>query len=46
MAEALFREWFVEPCKDGLPDGWMDGKLPDEFDFTMGQSPIILLVIS
>jgi len=40
MAETLFRQWFVEPCKDGLPEGWEEGKLPDEFTFSMGQSPI------
>jgi len=39
MAETLFRQWFVEPCKNGLPEGWEEGKLPDEFEFTMGQSP-------
>ncbi|MEJ5245219.1 MAG: restriction endonuclease subunit S [Bacteroidota bacterium] len=22
MAETLFRQWFVEPCKNGLPEGW------------------------
>jgi len=27
MAETLFRQWFVEPCKDGLPEGWEEGKL-------------------
>lgn len=40
MAEALFRQWFVEPCKDGLPEGWREGKLVEEFDITMGQSPV------
>jgi type I restriction enzyme S subunit len=40
MADELFRQWFEEPCKDGLPEGWTEGKLPDEFDFTMGQSPV------
>lgn len=35
MAEALFRQWFVEEAEEG----WEEGKLPDEFDFTMGQSP-------
>jgi type I restriction enzyme S subunit len=40
MAETLFRQWFVEPCKDGLPEGWEEGKIPDEFAFTMGQSPV------
>lgn len=29
MAETLFRQWFVEPCKDGLPKGWEEGKLGD-----------------
>ena len=38
MAEALFRQWFVEPCKDGWRGG--EGKIPDEFAFTMGQSPV------
>lgn len=40
MAEVLFRQWFIEPCKDGLPEGWREGKIPDEFAFTMGQSPV------
>ena len=35
MAETLFRQWFVEEADEG----WEEGKLPDEFDFTMGQSP-------
>ncbi len=39
MAEALFRQWFVEPCKNGLPEGWSEGKMPDEFDYVMGSSP-------
>jgi type I restriction enzyme S subunit len=26
MAETLFRQWFVEPCKNGLPEGWRRGK--------------------
>jgi len=39
MAETLFRQWFIEPCKNGLPEGWREGKLPDEFDFKMGASP-------
>ena len=29
MAETLFRQWFVEPCKDGLPEGWEEGTLGD-----------------
>jgi type I restriction enzyme, S subunit len=35
MAETLFRQWFVEEADEG----WENSKLPDEFDFTMGQSP-------
>ncbi|MGD9200910.1 MAG: restriction endonuclease subunit S [Chitinispirillia bacterium] len=35
MAETLFRQWFVEEAKED----WEDGVLPDEFTFTMGQSP-------
>jgi type I restriction enzyme S subunit len=35
MAETLFRQWFVE----GAKEDWEEGKLSDEFDFTMGQSP-------
>jgi len=39
MAMTLFRQWFIEPTKDGLPEGWKMGYLADEFDITMGQSP-------
>jgi len=35
MAETLFRQWFVEEAGED----WKEGTLPDEFDFTMGQSP-------
>ncbi|WP_413432282.1 restriction endonuclease subunit S [Crateriforma spongiae] len=35
MAETLFRQWFVEEAEDG----WVEAKLPDEFDFEMGTSP-------
>lgn len=35
MAETLFRHWFVEEAQED----WVTGKLGDEFDFTMGQSP-------
>jgi len=35
MAEILFRQWFVEEAKEE----WEEGKLGDEFDFTMGVSP-------
>lgn len=35
MIETLFRQWFVEEAQED----WELGKLGDEFDFTMGQSP-------
>lgn len=35
MAETLFRKWFIEEAKEE----WKIGFLPEEFDFTMGQSP-------
>ena len=35
MAETLFRQWFLEEADER----WEEGVLPDEFDFTMGQSP-------
>lgn len=47
MAQALFKEWFVDfkfPGFDGvfvddLPKGWKMGKLGEEFNLIMGQSP-------
>ena len=35
LAQTLFRQWFIEQAEDS----WEIGVLPDEFDFTMGQSP-------
>lgn len=35
MAETLFHQWFVVEAKEE----WKEGKLGDEFAFTMGQSP-------
>lgn len=35
MAEAIFRQWFIEEADEE----WEDGRLGDEFDFVMGQSP-------
>ncbi|MEO0234536.1 MAG: restriction endonuclease subunit S [candidate division WOR-3 bacterium] len=29
MAETLFRQWFIEPCKNGLPKGWEEKPLKD-----------------
>jgi len=47
MAQTIFKEWFVDfnfpgfdgELVDGLPKGWRKGKLGDEFDLVMGQSP-------
>ncbi|MBF0118143.1 MAG: restriction endonuclease subunit S [Desulfobacterales bacterium] len=36
MAETLFRQWFVEEAGEG----WEEGKIPDEFDYVMGVSPL------
>jgi type I restriction enzyme S subunit len=35
VAETLFRQWFIEETKED----WEEGKLEDEFEFIMGQSP-------
>lgn len=35
LAETLFRQWFVEEANED----WMEGVIPDEFNFTMGLSP-------
>jgi type I restriction enzyme S subunit len=47
MAQAIFKEWFVNfnfpgfdgELVDGLPRGWRMGKVGEEFNLTMGQSP-------
>lgn len=39
MAETLFRQWFVEPCKNGLPEGWEEKPLKDVVDITIGRTP-------
>ncbi|MBU0710645.1 restriction endonuclease subunit S [bacterium] len=47
IAQTIFKEWFVNfnfpsfdgELVDGLPKGWKRGKLGDEFNLTMGQSP-------
>ncbi len=36
MAETLFKQWFIIEVRDD----WEEGKLGNEFDFTMGQSPL------
>jgi len=49
IAQTTFKEWFVNftvngkklkvNSKTGLPDGWRMGRLGDEFQIVMGQSP-------
>jgi len=36
MAETLFRQWFIEEAREN----WEEGKIPNEFDFIMGVSPL------
>jgi len=36
MAKTLFRKWFIEPTKDGLPEGWKEEKLKNIFSWTEG----------
>jgi type I restriction enzyme S subunit len=39
IAMTLFRLWFIEPTKDGLPDGWEEKKLKDVYIFERGIEP-------
>src|SRR5690606_7213428 len=47
MAHAVFKEWFVDfnfpgfdgELVNGLPKGWRKGRLGEEFNIIMGQSP-------
>jgi type I restriction enzyme S subunit len=40
IAQALFNHYFVDNIDpDNLPEGWKWGKLNEEFEITMGQSP-------
>lgn len=39
MAMTLFRQWFIEPTKDGLPDGWEEVSLGEIFDIGIGRTP-------
>ena len=40
IAQTIFKEWFGKyQVGDELPKGWRVGKLGEEFDITMGQSP-------
>jgi Restriction endonuclease S subunits len=37
MAMTLFRQWFIEPTKDGLPDGWEEVSLGEFFPVITGK---------
>jgi len=39
MAMTLFRQWFIEPAKDGLPEGWEEVSLGNIFDIGIGRTP-------
>ena len=39
MAMTLFRQWFIEPTRDGLPEGWEEVSLGDIFDIGIGRTP-------
>jgi len=36
MAMTLFRQWFIEPTKDGLPEGWEEKSLDEIAEFLNG----------
>jgi len=37
MAMTLFRQWFIEPTKDGLPEGWEEVRLGEFFPVITGK---------
>lgn len=39
MAETLFRQWFVEPSKDELPDGWLETTIDSVATVKSGTTP-------
>ena len=39
MAMTLFKQWFIEPTKDGLPEGWEEVSLGEIFDIGIGRTP-------
>jgi type I restriction enzyme S subunit len=47
IAQAIFKEWFIDfrfpgfdgGLVDGLPKGWREGRLGEDFKLLMGQSP-------
>jgi len=39
MAMTLFRQWFIEPTKDGLPEGWEEVELSKLGQIICGKTP-------
>lgn len=39
MARAIFKSWFMDAITSGLPKGWKEGTVGEDFEITMGQSP-------
>lgn len=39
MAMTLFRQWFIEPTKDGLPEGWGEVELSKLGQIICGKTP-------
>jgi len=39
MAMTLFRQWFIEPTKDGLPEGWEEVELSKLGQIVCGKTP-------
>lgn len=39
LARALFQNWFVDATQPGLPKGWRESTVDEDFNLTMGQSP-------
>jgi type I restriction enzyme S subunit len=39
LARALFQNWFVDATQAGLPKGWRESTVDEDFNLTMGQSP-------
>jgi len=38
IAMTLFRQWFIEPTKDGLPEGWEEVSLGEIIEISSGKS--------
>lgn len=38
LAQTLYKEWFVKPIKDGLPDGWEVKSIRDVYEIKYGKT--------